>query len=311
MQLFVFVKKLALAVLSLLLGFAPGARAITLQFDYSYDTNNFFGGANIGRRTLLDTCAQVFNNRFNDSLSAITPGGINTWTAKFSDPSSTANLSISNLSVGANTIIVFVGAQNLGSGILGEGGAGGYSAGGTQSWLDTVEGRGQSGTLATTPTDVSPWGGSVTFDLATSWYFDADPSTIESFAGKSDFYSVAVHELAHLLGLGTAASWDAEISGSTFTGAKSTAANGGLQVSLSGDLGHWADGTTSKIFGTNTAQEAAMDPSITVGTRKYFTTLDYAGLQDIGWVMVPEPSTWLLLTAGGAFLCLRRMRQGV
>ena len=39
----------------------------------------------------------------------------------------------------------------------------------------------------------------------------------------------------------------------------------------------------SKVFGTNTAQEAAMDPEINAGTRKYLTALDAAALKDIGW----------------------------
>jgi hypothetical protein len=36
-------------------------------------------------------------------------------------------------------------------------------------------------------------------------------------------------------------------------------------------------------------QEAAMDPSITVGTRKLFTDLDYAGLADVGWETAAVP----------------------
>jgi MYXO-CTERM domain-containing protein len=46
----------------------------------------------------------------------------------------------------------------------------------------------------------------------------------------------------------------------------------------------------SRVFGTNTPQEAALDPEITNGTRKEFTSLDGAGLTDIGW-SVNEPVT--------------------
>ncbi|MEA3186315.1 MAG: hypothetical protein QOD99_145, partial [Chthoniobacter sp.] len=167
--------------------------------------------------------------------------------------------------------------------------------------------RGQSGALAATKTDFGPWGGALTFSLSSPWYFDPDPATTELFPNKDDFFSVAVHELAHVFGFGTAPSWQTYVSGSTFTGPKSTAANGGLHVSLSGDLKHWTNGTSSKIYGTNTTQETAMDPSLTVGTRKYFTSLDYAGLQDVGWKMVPEPSEWLLCALGaGVFVLVRR-----
>ncbi|HMP05649.1 MAG TPA: dockerin type I domain-containing protein, partial [Lacipirellulaceae bacterium] len=41
--------------------------------------------------------------------------------------------------------------------------------------------------------------------------------------------------------------------------------------------------------GTNTVQEAAMDPEITVGTRKLLTSLDAAALADIGWSIVEPP----------------------
>ena len=35
------------------------------------------------------------------------------------------------------------------------------------------------------------------------------------------------------------------------------------------------------------SQEAAMDPTLSAGTRKYFTELDWAGLADVGWEVVP------------------------
>jgi hypothetical protein len=43
-----------------------------------------------------------------------------------------------------------------------------------------------------------------------------------------------------------------------------------------------------------------MTASITSGTRKYFTDLDFAAMQDIGWQVtaVPEADTWAMLLAG-------------
>lgn len=281
---------------------------LNIQFDYTYDSGNFFSAS---RRTLLNSAAQTFSS-FTDSLSAITPVGGNTWSAIFDNPSTGAALSLSNLGIGANTILVFVGAQNLGAGILGEGGPGGFSDSGTTSWLNTVKARGQAGALTATPTDFGPWGGAISFSSTAAWYFDPDPSTAEPFAGQNDFFSVAVHELGHLLGVGTAGAWNAKVSGThTFTGTHAVAANGG-QVPLSGAAdgdAHWADGTTSTIPGTSTVQEAVMDPSLTVGSRKYFTTLDYAGLQDVGWQVVPEPASWLLVCAGALTLARRGRRR--
>ena len=109
-------------------------------------------------------------------------------------------------------------------GALGIGGPGGYSISGSQAFIDNVVARGQSGALAAIPTDFGPWGGSISFDnSSTSWYFDSDVNTVESFTGF-DFFSVAVHELGHLLGAGTSDSGTRYLSGSTFVGPNAAAA---------------------------------------------------------------------------------------
>jgi hypothetical protein len=289
----------------ILLTFAAGCfalltpvRALDIQFDYTYDTGNFFVG-HADRQALLDAAAAVFESHLADNLTTISPSGSNTWTADFDNPSTGTAVSLSNLSIAQGVIKIYVGARQLGTTTLGIGGPGGYGASGSQAWLNTLSARGQSGALAATPTDFGPWGGAITFDSDASWYFGTG-----SLSGKDDFLSVATHEMGHLMGLGTADSWVALVSGSTFTGAHATAAHGGIQAGLSGDLGHWADGTMSTVFGTATAQEAAMDPSLTVGTKKLFTTLDFAGLQDIGWTMVPEPSGLTLLAGATLFAAL-------
>ena len=112
-----------------------------------------------------------------------------------------------------------------------------------------------------------------------------------------------MHELGHLLGIGTSNSWNNLISGSNFTGAASSALFGGF-VPLSGDLGHWAEGT----LGNSGTQEALMDPSILEGTRKVFTDLDLAGLTDVGWEVTPIPvpaAVWLFGSALGLLGWLR------
>jgi hypothetical protein len=110
-------------------------------------------------------------------------------------------------------------------------------------------------------------------------------SSASPSVGENDFLSVAIHEMAHLLGLGSAPSWDTYVSGGQFIGTNSVASYGG-NVPLYSDH-HWAEGTMSTVKGVT--QEAAMDPSITVGTRKLFTDLDYAGLADVGWETAAVP----------------------
>lgn len=309
--MFVGMRACAIVFCGLLLS-AATARAITIQFDYSFDTSNFFT-SNPTAKTDLEAAAQFFDTHLTDTLTAISPDSSNTWTAKFFNPSTGVSASVDNLSIAQNEIVVYVGAEDLGSGVLGEGGPGGFSS--SQSFFETVEARGQSGALDSPPTDFGPWGGSVSFGTNVNWYFDTNPSTTEAFGTQSDFYSVALHELGHVLGIGTAGSWSTDVSGTNFIGPASEAAFGG-PVPLDNLSSHWADGTMSTIYGTSTSQEAAMSPALTDGTRKVFTTLDIAGLQDVGWTLaaVPEPPTvWLAAAAlfmwGTMRRCARRIHR--
>jgi len=303
-------RRLSIVAGSLLLLASP-LKAINIAFDYSYDANGFFT-SNATAKVDLEAAGQYLGSLLTDSLTAISPSGSNTWSATFANPATGNSTTVSGLDIAANTILIFVGGSTLGGSTLGEGGPGGWSASGNNAWLNTVNARGQAGALSATETDFGPWGGAITFNQSASWYFDTNPATKESFSAN-DFYSVALHELSHVLGIGTAGSWNTYVSGSTFTGTNSKAANGGLAVSLSGDLAHWANGTMSTIYGTSTAQEAAMDPSLTTGTRKLMTTLDVAGLKDVGWTIstaaVPEPSSMALICGFALVAFSRRKRS--
>ena len=281
---------------------------VTIQFDYSLDANNFFSGPNISRRTTLDAAATALQSRLADNLSGISPGGGNTWTAVFPNPATGSQQNVSNPTIAPNILLIYAGGRDLGSSTLGVGGFGGFGASGTQAWLDTVSMRGQSGAPLT---EFGPWGGAVTFDIDAAWYFDADPSTVESFPGQNDFYSVALHEIGHLLGIGTATSWTNLVNGANqFTGSEAVSLNGG-PVPLESNRGHWLNGTTSTLPGTAIQQEVAMDPSLLVGTRKYFTDLDFAALKGIGWTVIPipEPRLATLFVLGLLGIAIGRRRR--
>ena len=124
----------ALAVAALTL--SQSASAISIIFDYSYDSSGFFTGANASRQTILNQAAGEFTSRIQDHLTAITSSGSNQYGVSFNNPSSGAAVTLSNYSVADNAVIVYVGAQNLG-GPLGEGGPGGYSISGTSAFLAT------------------------------------------------------------------------------------------------------------------------------------------------------------------------------
>lgn len=293
------------ALAATLLGLGPTTAQAqpTIVFDYSLDTNNFFGSAGSPQRVALETAASIMSSRLSDNLTAITPSGGLTWTAIPFHPGmgynpatgQTIDAPISNPTIAQNVIRVYAGGQELGSSTLGIGGPGAWSASGNQAWFDAIEGRGQPGAIGPTAsrTDFAPWGGAITFDsVGTNWNFSVQngPS-----AGQSDFLSVAMHELGHLLGFGTADSWMNQINFSTgrFTGPVSTDLFGGNPPLA--DVGHWADGTLYQ------GKPVAMDPTLTDGTRVLFTELDFAGIDDLGWQVspVPEPATVLGVAALG------------
>ncbi|HVT26433.1 MAG TPA: matrixin family metalloprotease, partial [Lacipirellulaceae bacterium] len=156
-----------------------------------------------------------------------------------------------------------------------------YIAATTASFTTAITTRGQESKF-------SRWGGAITFDNdgSSTWYFD---KTGTPSGNVIDFYSVALHELAHAIGFGTSSDWQSLVSGTQFVGDTAITNHGGTAVPLSADLGHWANGTTSVIYGTSTPQETLMDPSLTNGTRKRLTELDAAALEDIGWSLAPAP----------------------
>ena len=106
---------------------------------------------------------------------------------------------------------------------------------------------------------------------------------------------MALHEICHLLGIGTADSWkDRAGNDLLFQGTTSTAANGGTAPSLDSDKGHWSNSgsgpyqsTTFNSFGTphGESQRVLMNAiSLNNGeNHNVLTDLDLAALIDIGW----------------------------
>ena len=297
----------------MLLAASQSAHAITVQFDYSLDSGFFT--ANPSRQVLLQTAGHFFEQYLTDSLSAITSSGTNHFNIKFDNPTTGVFTTLNDYSVATDTVVVFVGARSLSSSTLGQGGPGGWSASGTTSFVAQVGTRGQGDTQNTGDSnsvpavDFAPWGGSLTFNNSAAWYFDSNPATVESFSGN-DFYSTALHELGHLFGIGASDSWANKVSGTQFTGSNAKAANGGADVPLNANKDHWLEGTQSTY--ADNAQEAAMDPTLTEGTRKYFTALDMAALKDTGWqVAAPTPvplptAAWLFLSGIAGLFGFRR-----
>src|SRR5687768_6754970 len=269
----------------------PAAANVDIVFDYRYDSSGFFAGSNSSRQNLLNSAASVFETRFEDHLTAISSAGSNGFHARLFQPDNGKLISIPNYSVAADQIVVFVGAYNI-PGSLAVGGPGGFTVNGSAAFHENALSRGQPGALLPTQTDYGPWGGRISFNSTSNWYFDSDIKTNESFSGQYDFYSVAVHELAHVLGFASAQSFTNLSSGGVFNG---SAVNDllGSNPSLASD-GHWVSGLSYE------GQAAAMTPGISANQRKHFTELDFAAMKDMGWEVspIPEAEIWAMMLAG-------------
>lgn len=272
------------AVLSTLTA-AAGA-AVNIDFDYSLDTTGFF--TDPARQAVLQRAGQMID-RFLDGLAAIQPSGSNTWQAGIYAPngiSTGATQLLNNPSVTADEVRIYVGGDaSMGGSTLAESSPGWVNqSSGTATWVDTVAYRGQSAAKGIHPTDFGPWGGSIGFNTTTNWSLSLAPGNPP--AGQTDLLSVAVHELGHVFGFGSADSFINYTSAGTphtFTGplAVKVGSPGNPTLQLSADGAHWAYGTTTTVAGTS--QEAAMSPALATGQRKLFTGLDYAALADVGW----------------------------
>ena len=149
-------------------------------------------------------------------------------------------------------------------------------------------------------TNFEPIAGSSQVNTNKTFYFDTDLTTHTDAlsSGKTDFYTVMVHEIGHVMGFQANNAWNANISGTypskVWTGANAKAEYNGENVPLY-STSHWdkpIDGVvgndldTSKI---NCDCHPSMLPSISINKRTSFSALDFALLKDIGYNISGAP----------------------
>lgn len=275
----------------LLLACASSVSAITIRVDYTYDSNNFFNTAE--KRAALEAVVRFYGDLLNDNLLEINQtafGGGVSWTADFTHPGTGADQSVPGLVVQADTLVIYVGGRSLPGSSVGQGGPGGFGASGTQAWFNRIRGRGNTGALAAPYTDFAPWGGSVTFDTDATWNF-----SLTNNAAGSEFVSIALHEIGHVLGIGTSDVWDALTSTSFFTGSAAVQSWGGSPPAFNNHLQNpGGDTLDSPLFRSFKVTHGLVRPVMMlpfiIDTGSNFdvaTDLDLSVLLDLGWEVFP------------------------
>ncbi|MDB4842232.1 M10 family metallopeptidase domain-containing protein, partial [Planktomarina sp.] len=185
----------------------------SIKFDYSYDTTGYFNYA--VNRAPLEKAAELWSEIIQDDFAEIPTGS----SFDIRHPSKANERLTITLDEPIEDLLIYVGARNFPGNTLGIGGPSGYSLEG-----DVYSARISNDFRGLGPTsDYEPWAGVLTFDSEVNWNFGlAEPSSDES-----DLLTVALHEIAHVLGVGTAATFFELSSDGKFQGLNTKKLNGG------------------------------------------------------------------------------------
>ena len=234
-----------------------------IKLDFSYDTSGYFNDT--GRRAPLAKAAELWSEIIQDDFAEI-PTGSSFSIRHPSKPDE--NLTVT-LDEPIDDLLIYVGARNFSGNTLGIGGPSGYSLEGdvySARISDDFRGLGP-------PSDYEPWAGVLTFDNEVTWNFGLD----EPSSDESDLLTVALHEIAHVLGVGTASTFFDLSSDKKFQGLNTKKLNGGIPLPLHEDGAHVEDGYNDDLI--------LMDPTSTTGTRRSISEFDKSILADLGYLI--------------------------
>ena len=268
-----------------------------IKFDYRFDTNDFFTEE---RKAALNLAGDVWSILLQDDFAPVPVG------AEFTvqNPQTGANETIV-LQEAIDDLVIFVGASSepfsgipVGNAVSETGNLSSLA----QAQYDGIDLQGdifqrrissdfRNGGAVT---DFEPWVGTISFatNPDPAWDFSLREPDLDKF----DFVSIALHEIGHILGVGTAPIFDVLGAGGAFDGVNAKEVSDGNPIPLEASLGHIDEG-----FRDN---KVLLDSILEPG-RQSPTEIDLALLADIGYEIagftkqgeLPE-----LATAEGEFI---------
>jgi len=269
---------------SIMFGLCPNGMAIGILWDYTYDTSGFFTQERRDVLTAVSVSLSGYGFSRPELYDSDGDGDNEVFSIWINNPNDETNAFwVDSPTIGADTIRVFVGADS-------------FDVGTTlaQTSTATIAKSGETieSLLTTydTNTAVNPIAGTISFNSDKNWFSGLAPIVP---AEQFSFFSIASHELGHILGFGNSNAWKyntwTDGDGNNFFFGEAGCASFGSDIPLTIDFSHFSQ-TTGFL----------MAPAIGTGTLVEWSETEKAIFRDLGYfaIPIPEPNLGLWSLAG-------------